>query len=96
MSSTGSMAGGWSGFSFKITPEAQKVFDQALKGFVGVKYTPLAFATQVVAGLNYCFLCKAQVVAPGTSEYAALVNIYAPPGGDPHITGIRRITPSEL
>lgn len=89
------LAGGWSGFSFTITTEAKEVFDRALKGFVGVKYTPLAFATQVVAGLNYCFVCRAQVAAPGTTEYLALVNIYAPPGGDPHITGIRRINPGE-
>jgi hypothetical protein len=94
MADTGQMVGAWSSFSFTITPEAKKVFDQAFKGFVGVKYTPLAFATQVVAGLNYCFLCQGQVVSPGNPEFAALVYIYAPPGGDPHITGITRISPS--
>lgn len=94
MAGTGSMAGGWSSFSFTITPEAKKVFEQALKGLVGVRYTPLAFATQVVAGLNYCFLCEGQVVSPENPEFAALIYIYAPPGGDPHITGITRINPT--
>lgn len=93
-----SMTGAWNGFSFTITPEAKSVFDQALKGFVGVRYTPLAFAIQVVSGLNYCFLCEGQTVYPGGSEFAALLYVYAPPGGVPHIphiTGITQIKPGE-
>jgi hypothetical protein len=94
MSETSGLPGGWGDFSFTITPEAKNVFDQALKGLTGVKYTPLAFATQVVAGLNYCFLCEGQVVYPGNPEFAALIYVYAPhSGGDPHITGIKRINP---
>ena len=85
------MPGGWGGFSFTITPEAKSVFDQALKGLLGVQYTPLAFAIQVVNGLNYCFLCEAKVMSLEQNEFAALVYIYAPPGGDPHVTGITQI-----
>jgi len=94
MSNEGHVLGGWSSFNFNITPEAKNVFDQALKGLVGVKYTPLAFATQVVAGLNYCFLTEGQVVIPENPQFAALIHIYAPPGGQPHLTGMTRINPS--
>ncbi len=86
--------GAWGGLSFTITPEARTVFDQALDGLVGVQYTPLAFAIQVVAGLNYCFLCEGKVVVPDQPEIAALIYIYAPfDGSKPHITGITRINP---
>jgi hypothetical protein len=87
------MPGGWTAFNFNISAEARKVFDEALKGFVGVGYTPLAFATQVVAGTNYCFLCKGVVVYPGAPEFAAKVYIYKPLEGKPHISEIVRINP---
>ena len=85
--------GGWTAFSFTITDSAKKVFDTALKGWLGVGYTPLAFATQVVAGTNYCFLCKGHVVYPNAPEFAAKVYIYQPLQGDPHITEISQIIP---
>ena len=95
MSSASDRVGGWSDFNFTVSPEARKVFDQTMKHLVGVKYTALAFATQVVSGLNYCFLCEGQVVTPGQPEFAALIYVYAPLKGDPHITRIERINPGE-
>ena len=50
--------GGWTKFSI-LTDEAKKVFHDVKKP-LGVIYTPFAFATQVVAGINYCFLCTGQ------------------------------------
>jgi hypothetical protein len=86
--------GGWSEWSYKISSDAQDVFDRALKGFVGVKYeTPSAYATQSVAGTNYCFLCEAQVVYPDALPYPVLLYIYQPPTGNPCITGIKKIVP---
>jgi hypothetical protein len=87
--------GGWSDFNFTITPEAKGVFDQVTTHLLGVKYTALAFATQVVNGLNYCFLCEGEVVAPGQPEFAALIYVYVPSGErpQPHITHITRINP---
>ncbi len=87
------MPGAWSAWSFKLTPEAQKVFAAALSGLVGVKYTPMAFATQIVAGTNYCFLCEAKGVYPGATSFPALVYIYLPLTGAPHITSITEIKP---
>lgn len=89
------LAGGWTTFSFTLTDKAKKVFVQALQGFVGVGYTPLAFATQVVAGANWCFLAKGAVVYPGGPELAALIYIYEPLEGTPHITEITQIKPGE-
>ena len=86
------LVGGWTNFNFTLTPQAKEVFQVALKGFVGVGYTPLAFATQVVAGTNWCFLSKA--VMPGSDyENAVLLYIYQPLEGTPHITEINKIKP---
>jgi hypothetical protein len=94
MSNTSDLGfGAWGGLSFTITPEAKNVFDQSVKDLRGVQYTPLAFAIQVVSGLNYCFLCEGHVVSPEMPEFAALIYVYAPLEGDHHITGITRINP---
>lgn len=87
------MPGGWTDFSFTITPNAKEIFDFALKGLVGVKYTPLAFATQVVAGTNYCFLSQGKVVYPGAPDLAAKLYICKPLQGDPYIMRIDPVTP---
>ncbi|NMU18513.1 hypothetical protein HKA97_00780, partial [Vibrio parahaemolyticus] len=50
------MAGGWSPFH-ELTAENKEVFAKGIEGFVGVKYSPLVVATQVVAGQNYAFFC---------------------------------------
>jgi hypothetical protein len=83
------LVGGWSPYH-KLTPEDQKVFDEALKGFVGVKYTPNAVSTQVVAGMNYRFKCTASM-PPAMVVWEAMVEIYKPLDGKPYITGIVRI-----
>ncbi len=87
--------GGWTNFNFELTPEAKAAFAAATEGFVGQRFTPLAFATQVVAGLNYSFLCKAQLVVPNAPTRATKVHVYQPlPGqGAPHITQIIDIAP---
>lgn len=88
------LAGGWTGFNFELTAEAKKVFAEAVN-LVGVKYTPLAFATQVVAGTNYCYLSQAQTVVPNAPVRVVKLYIYQPlPGqGQPHITQIVDVTP---
>jgi len=87
------VVGGWSNWQFTLTPEAEKVFKEAFAHFVGVGYTPLAFATQVVAGLNYSFLAKGRVVVPGGSEFPAQIHIHVAPNAKPVITQIIRIAP---
>lgn len=87
------VVGGWSDFSFSIPEEDLAVFKKALAGLVGVDYKPVADAKQIVSGVNYCFLCEAKPVYPGAKGYLALVYIYQPLQGDPHITSIQRIAP---
>jgi hypothetical protein len=85
------MPGGWTPYSCVISPEAKKVFDTALKGLTGVGYTPVAAATQVVAGINYSFFCNANGVYPNAPNEAAMVLIYAPPNKPPQIISIKWI-----
>jgi hypothetical protein len=93
ISSSGT-AGGWTDYNTSITKEAKSVFEEALKGMVGVSYTPLAYATQVVAGTNYQFFCNSKVVSPGASNHPVIIHIFAPlpRQGKPHITAINQIT----
>lgn len=84
------MPGGWSAFQC-VNKEATQVFEKALQGFVGVSYTPVAFATQVVAGTNFRFFCNARIVYPESINEAAIISIYQPPNGIPQLTGIKRV-----
>lgn len=83
------VVGGWTSYH-KLTPEDKLVFDEALKGFVGVKYTPNTVSTQVVSGTNYRYKCTASV-PPAEVVWEAIVEIYKPLNGKPYITGIIRI-----
>jgi hypothetical protein len=83
--------GGWLPWK-PVTPEAKKVFVDVTKGLLGVSYTPLEFSTQVVAGMNYRFICEAHVVKPDTKPYLVMMEIYQPLGSKPAmITSIERI-----
>ncbi|MBK1687022.1 hypothetical protein [Rubrivivax gelatinosus] len=83
------MPGGWSPFCFELTEEDRQVLKTAMEGLLSVSYTPLAAAHQVVAGMNYCFLCKARAVYPDATDFAAKVYIYQPLGHRaPHIVSI--------
>ena len=64
-----------------------------MKGICGVGYDPHAVATQVIEGVNYCFLCKGIGIYPGAHDFAVKVYIYKPLAGDPHITHIERVEP---
>jgi hypothetical protein len=81
--------GGWTAYG-PITPVEQKVFNEAIKGIIGVKYTPHKVSTQLVAGTNYRFRCSASM-PPTDVIWDAIVEIYAPLKGEPYVTGITRI-----
>lgn len=86
-----SVVGGWTTFSCDITEEANKAFKTALQGHVGVNYSPVSFASQVVSGMNYSFFCNAKGVYPGATNQAVIIDIYQPLEGDPHIAEIKQI-----
>jgi hypothetical protein len=81
--------GGWTPYH-NLTPADKQVFDQAIKGLVGVKYTPQTVSTQVVAGTNYRYRCLASI-PPADVVWEAIVEIFKPLKGDPYVTGIIRL-----
>ena len=87
---TSNMAGGWTTYSTEISAEAKNAFDKAVD-LVGVRYTPVAVATQVVAGVNYNFFCNAKGSYPNAGNEAALITVYQPFNGVPHLTKITRV-----
>ena len=49
--------------STEMTAEAQKAFDKAIEGLMGVNYSPVALlGTQLVSGTNYCVLAYGSLV----------------------------------
>ena len=84
---------GWSNFDFTLTPLAKDVFETAMQPLPGAKYTPLAFASQVAAGTNYCFLCDVQYPTAFPDGNAVKIYIYQPLDGKPLPYWIVPITP---
>lgn len=83
--------GGWTAFR-SLTEEDKALFNKVMKVMLGVTYKPIVVATQVVNGINYCFICRATMVTNPPVEYNAEVIIYQPSGGgEPHCTEIKHL-----
>jgi hypothetical protein len=91
--SQNTIIGGWSAWSFKPDAAATQVFENSLGKLLGVKYTLVAAASQLVNGTNYVFLCEAEMVAPAGIDYIVVANVYQPLQGEPHISGIKAVGP---
>ena len=85
--------GDWSApDSPEVTPELQELFDKATEGLLGVSYTPLALVgTQLVSGMNYCFLCEAKAVIPNAVPYYVNVTVYKDLEGNTKVTDIEGV-----
>lgn len=72
------LVGGWTvSPSPEVTEEQLLLFEKGLSETVGVAYTPVAYlGSQLVAGVNHCFLCRATVVYPDAQPYYALAYLY--------------------
>ena len=81
------LVGGWSGYSSEISAEARKSFEEAMEGFVGVHYQPVAVAQQVVAGMNYSFFCNTTIADVQGTRGIALVPVFQPLKGKAVISG---------
>lgn len=94
MSEETAIVGGWSPFTSKISAEAEAAFKEATHGLVGMRYTPFAVSQQVVAGMNYIFLCNGQMITtppfPASGLYA--LHIYKPLKGNAVLTRVVHIT----
>lgn len=85
------MVGAYSLYSSEISITSKEAFNEATRGLLGVKYTPVAVSQQVVAGMNYHFFCNTESVTRFPVIGAAIVSIYKPLEGDAHITNIKEI-----
>lgn len=83
--------GAYGAFSTQLTKEARQAFAEAVEHFVGVKYEPLAAASQVVAGTNYAFFCNASIVAPGAASYPAMLTVFKPLQGPAAVTHVEKL-----
>ncbi len=72
--------------------EERELFETVTAQIDDIEYKPVSVATQVVAGTNYRFLCKARENRKRGKRFDAVIVIYKPlPGqGEPRITAIER------
>lgn len=86
------LAGGY-GNERAVSAEELAFFNEMTSALKGVVYTPENVATQVVAGKNYRFVCKAETVAAEPKTYQVEIIIYQPlPNhGEPMITSLKRL-----
>lgn len=78
ISETGPIGGGWevnAEAGSSVDGDFQSMFEEAMSELDGVDYEPVAvIGKQVVAGMNYAFLCKATpVVADPTTSWSVVV-----------------------
>ena len=78
------MTGGWMNEDlfysmpvYELDPASFEPLTKVTETLMGVDYEPLALlGRQVVAGMNYAYLCKATVVAPNAEPYLVVVFVY--------------------
>lgn len=61
-----------------VTEEETEIFNEAMATTIGVDYEPLLVATQLVAGINYRFVCNARALTLSSTPYLAEVTIFVP------------------
>ena len=72
-----------------VTDEVREAFDKAMAGYSEAEYEAIdLLATQIVSGVNYCFLCRD--VTDETSGYA-FVYVYENLGGDAEVLDVQPI-----
>lgn len=95
------LAGGWSAVtgdtSFGANAAAKSAFEKATEALCGMEYEPISvLATQVVAGTNYCILCRGKATVPDAQPVIQLVYIYENLQGKAEITNTKTIIDSEM
>ena len=87
------ISGGWmTREDATLSEEDLACFEKGMSGLVGVSYEPLlCLATQVVAGTNTCYLCRATVVYPNAVPYYALVYLYQNLEGEVSVLDIQQL-----
>jgi len=89
------LAGGWTvneDNPTEIPQEVMTAFNTAMDGFTGSVLEPVAYlASQVVAGSNYCLLCKSTPVTLNPTAGYVFVYIYADLEGNAQVLRIEDI-----
>ena len=77
----------------EIPQDVLDAFDAATENMTGYVYKPIALlGSQVVAGTNYCLLCKCTVVTPDAPVSYVLMYIYSGVDGTNEVLDIQDIT----
>lgn len=92
------VCGGWVDSKDGVITEAiQEAFDKAMETYEtdGMVYTPVSLlGSQVVAGLNYAFLCSGQPAdAESATDTTYKVIIYVDLDGNASVTSVEEYTP---
>ena len=91
------LTGGWGAnegdTGMEANPEAKAALEKAVEGLVGASYEPIAcLGTQLVAGTNYCLLCRITPVTPNPTSHFALVYVYQALDGAAEILDVQDLT----
>ena len=88
---TNTAVGGYSK-TRRLSDSERAMFTSVTASIEGVEYRPMNVATQVGAGTNYRFLCKAKEMNGEGKKYYAAIVIHLPlPGeGEPRLLSIER------
>lgn len=80
-----------------ITPEQAEVFQRGISNLGGVKFEAIALiGQQLVAGMNYAYLCKATPAVPDAQSEWDVVVIYEDLEGNVSLTSAIRILLSDV
>lgn len=87
------LCGGWEPSSDPaVTEELRALFDKGTETLTGMSYVPVAYlGSQVVAGTNHAFLCRAVSAYPGSTVQEpayAMVYLYEDLAGNVSILSI--------
>jgi len=81
--------GGWTQKDEAVTGEALEALNKALEGMTGANYEPVKLlGTQVVAGINYKYLCNVKAVVPNATAVQKIVIVYKALDGTCSITSV--------
>ena len=85
--------GSWEAASdYTITDEIRTIFDNAMKGLVGVDYVPAAYlGMKTEEGHHHAILCQATTVYPGAVPYWVIMYLSEDPDGSVTIQDIAEL-----
>lgn len=70
------LPGGWTPWSFDVTPEQKAILQEGVKDVIGGFFQPVAVTSQVVAGVNYAFICEVFASKMTYTRYIAMVQVH--------------------